>query len=165
MTKDEYLKDKRETKTIKKNESNDTVKYAVPAAIVAFGFFIGGNLTQGVYAGVLVTAGFWILCEKLRTFYPGAYNWLLDHSVEADFLMSAMAAIMLGFTVTGIIAAAVVNLLISLVLENYRDNVGKIKGTKSVTASVIIGTCVTKGKEFISTVKDGFKQSNEEVMQ
>ena len=62
--KEQYEKHKSAAKKKLANvqESNDVVKYAIPAGIVAFGFFVGGNLTQGVYAGVLVTAGFWILC-------------------------------------------------------------------------------------------------------
>lgn len=144
------------------NSNQELVKYALPIAVVGFGLFLGGHLAQGVYAGVLTTAGFWILTEKLRTFYPSAYNWLIDHAVEADFMVSGAAACFLGFTVTGIIAAAVVNLLVSVVLENYRTSVGKVKGVDTITGGEIFQYVCTKTKEGYNALKGGLSNNEEE---
>jgi hypothetical protein len=55
----------------------------------------------------------------------------MDYAVEADFVISGLAVISLGMSVTGIIAGAVVNVLGSVVLDYYRDYIGKVEGYDS----------------------------------
>lgn len=109
------------------------VKYIAPGLILAIGLLLGGMVLQGVYVGLLTTAGFWLLLEKCKEHYPSFYNWMIDHAVEADFVISFLAVIALGMSVTGIIAGAVVNVVGSVVLDYYRDYVGKVKGVESMT--------------------------------
>ena len=118
----------------KKKEMNPIiVKYVAPAAILGVGLLLGGMVLQGVYVGMLTTAGFWLLLEKCKEHYPGFYNWMLDHAVEADFVISFLAVFALGMSVTGIIAGAVVNVVGSVVLDYYRDYVGIVDVVESMS--------------------------------
>ena len=121
----------------KVNLDQRVVKYVAPAIVLGIGLFVGGMVMQGVYVGLLTTAGFWLLLEKCKVHYPGFYNWMLDHAVEADFLVSFVAVLGLGMSVTGIIAGAVVNLLSSIVLDYYGDYVGKVDGVESTSIKTV----------------------------
>lgn len=144
---------------------DDMPKYAVPAGVVAIGLFMGGTLTQGIYAGILTCAGFWVLLEKLKKSYPSTYNWIIDHAVEADIVVSLTAAFILGFTVTGIIGAAVVNLLCSVLLDHYRDNVGKVKDVDSAQASDVIGLGIKTFRNGFTVIKEGIRKAKPEVQE
>ncbi|MDD3412484.1 MAG: hypothetical protein PHY47_00625 [Lachnospiraceae bacterium] len=129
----------------KKKEMNPiVVKYVAPGAILSIGLLLGGMVLQGVYVGLLTTAGFWLLLEKCKEHYPGFYNWMLDHAVEADFVISFLAVFALGMSVTGIIAGAVVNVVGSVVLDYYRDYVGKVDGVESMSLKGIWESCTTR---------------------
>lgn len=143
-------------------QNDDSMKYAIPAGVVVFGLFMGGTLTQGIYAGVLTCAGFWILLKKLRDQYPATYNWIMDHSTEADLVVSLGAAFILGFTVTGIIGAAVVNLLCSVMLDYERENVGKVKDVESANASDVVGLVIKNVRGAFTIVKDGIRKAKPE---
>lgn len=125
-------------KTPKKGETKSNidpmiVKYVTPAAVLAIGLMLGGQVLNGVYVGILTTAGFWLLLEKCKDHYPRFYNTMMDYAVEADFVISGLAVISLGMSVTGIIAGAVVNVLGSVVLDYYRDYIGKVEGYDSLS--------------------------------
>lgn len=112
--------------------SDKLKKFGVPAAMVFAGVILGGIVAQGIYVGILTTGGVWITLDQMRESCPEYYNWLMDHAISADFVLSAIACFGLGFSVTGLIGAAVVNILVGITLEWHRDMYGKVKDANGV---------------------------------
>lgn len=108
-------------------------KYAVPGALIAVSFMVGGVVLQGAFLGICAAASFWIMLERIKDGAPSVYNWILDHAGIADLVVTGLAAIVFGVSITGLAAAVISGLVVSVVFDYYADKVGHVEDAPDLT--------------------------------
>ncbi len=71
-------------------------------------------LDNAITLAVLTTAGFWAIYKKMP---PNIRSWVTKHSIIMDILAMLITYWVLGGTVTALIAGALVNIFISVMLH------------------------------------------------
>lgn len=136
-------------------------KYAIPGALVCAGLVLGGVVLQGAYLGVAAAGSFWILLKRIKNGAPSLYNCILDHSGFADILVTIAATFVCGTTITGLAAAIITGLIVSTVFDYYKDNVGYVENTPSMTFSGIFKLITSKFKKDNPTEEGTETQTDE----
>lgn len=139
------------------NEESDVTKFLAPAVVLAAGCFISTLVAQGIFVGALTVGGLYITLNRFKEYYPAFYNWILDHSIAADMSVTVLAAIVLGFSVTGLIGAAAANIFSSMMFDYLRTK-GKATVPEKQGIKDLLKSGVAKAKESFAECQNALKE-------
>lgn len=102
----------------------------VSVALIVIVFMIGGAIASGVITGLISALSVGFMIFKTRQYKPQVWNWIVDHPLATDTLISAAFVFLIApATATGIIAGISGALFCSSAIP-YTKFLGKIEGVE-----------------------------------
>lgn len=114
------------------NNVGDIVMVGASGFLLVLVFMIGGVLAVGIITGLMSAMGFGFLLYKLKQARPEAWNWMIDHPLATDCIVSLGFILLLApATATGIIAGASAAMFASAGISMANRFIGKVQGVES----------------------------------